>query len=406
MRETEHSVWFWQRILSPHMAGLAEALAGQGLSVTYVAEEPMAADLAQRGWSAPRLEQARLILAPTPTAYSHAVQTAPADAIHICQGLRGNGLVGVAQRALIANQRPFWIFMERVDDAGWRGALRRLMYRGLFLRWRGHIAGVLAAGDQLPEWVSARGVPGPHVYPFAYFLPEHPVDDHVVAIAPDARAYKDGQPASSSAPLGTRGTWRVLFVGQLIERKGLDLLIQALATLTKGNVELVVIGTGSQDARLRRLAGQWLPGRVTWQGGLPMAEIPRAMAQADCLVLPSHHDGWGAVASEALLVGTPVICSDHCGVAGVVRASGVGGVFRGGDSAGLASLLSVLIARGPWLPQARGRLAAWASCLGAQAGARYLRRILAYQDGLSDERPLPPWLDPPGPTAALADEWS
>lgn len=49
------------------------------------------------------------------------------------------------------------------------------------------------------------------------------------------------------------------------------------------------------------------------------------MARADVLVLPSWHDGWGAVVSEALMAGTPAIASDACGSAGVVRASGVGG---------------------------------------------------------------------------------
>jgi hypothetical protein len=70
----------------------------------------------------------------------------------------------------------------------------------------------------------------------------------------------------------------------------------------------------------------WARASAGW-GSYLSTEVPRAMAQADCLVLPSIHDGWGAVASESLMVGTPVVCSDACGVAGVVQASGVGGVF-------------------------------------------------------------------------------
>jgi hypothetical protein len=38
-----------------------------------------------------------------------------------------------------------------------------------------------------------------------------------------------------------------------------------------------------------------LPGRVSFRGLLPISNIPGHMAAADCLVLPSSHDGWGAV---------------------------------------------------------------------------------------------------------------
>ena len=43
------------------------------------------------------------------------------------------------------------------------------------------------------------------------------------------------------------------------------------------------------------------------------------MAAADVLVLPSRFDGWGAVVNEALMVGTPVICSDRCGASDVIE---------------------------------------------------------------------------------------
>lgn len=38
MKQDVFSVWFWQRIVSPHMAGLASALAKRGCQVVYVAE--------------------------------------------------------------------------------------------------------------------------------------------------------------------------------------------------------------------------------------------------------------------------------------------------------------------------------------------------------------------------------
>src|SRR5690606_2918910 len=93
-RPMSEPVWFWQRIVSPHMAGLAVALVEFGRVVSYIAEREMSADRAGMGWQAPPLGKARLRLAPDAAAVAAAVRDAPEAAIHICQGFRGNGLIG------------------------------------------------------------------------------------------------------------------------------------------------------------------------------------------------------------------------------------------------------------------------------------------------------------------------
>ena len=59
-----------------------------------------------------------------------------------------------------------------------------------------------------------------------------------------------------------------------------------------------------------------------------MSKISEIINQVDCLSASSYHDGWGAVVSEALLIGIPVICSDTCGSSVIVKASGFGGIFH------------------------------------------------------------------------------
>src|SRR5690606_29512487 len=142
-------------------------------------------------------------------------------------------------------------------------------------------------------------------------------------------------------------------------------------------VELAIIGSGPLERELRARA-ETRPGkRVVWLGQRRQSDIPKLMASADCLVLPSRHDGWGAVVSEALMAGTPAICSDRCGAAGVVRASGCGGVFPAGDAGALAAVLKNVIAQGRPTPARRRLIAYWASCLGAAEGAAYLAAILS-----------------------------
>jgi glycosyltransferase involved in cell wall biosynthesis len=379
MSGVSRAIWFWQTIVSPHMAGLAAALARQGCEVVYVAERSMTEDRTRAGWTLPDLGSARLELAPTARAVNKLVKAASDDSTHICQGIRANGLIREAQRALAARRLLQWALIETVDDIGSRGILRRWEYRRLFMRWRGRIEGVLAIGYRTPAWVVARGMPEESVFPFAYFLADVPLIEQVGHC---------------------REPFRFVFVGQFIARKRLDLLISALTPLKRSDVELLVIGSGPLEGELRAAAEAALQERVRWIGRLPMREVPGAVAQADCLVLPSRHDGWGAVVSEALMVGTPAICSDCCGIAGVVQASRHGGVFRSGDVSELRKQIVRSLDSGALPRSKRDALAAWARCIGADAGATYLREVL----DVSRERkacPPPPW-DANRPTPASA----
>lgn len=367
-------IWFWQRIVTPHMALLAEALAAQGDPVVYVANEQMSATRAQQGWKAPALAVAQLQLVHDEASVRAIVRSASNNSIHLCQGLRGNGLVATAQQYLRARGLRQWVIMETVDDAGWRGVFKRLIYRWLYWHRRHSLEGVLAIGADTADWVVARGLPPSKVFPFAYFLREPDMQEiqSIWEVLPGKRPY------------------RFIFVGNLIELKRVDCLIRAIAALNNLHVDLWVVGNGPEENALQEQATELLPGRVHWMGRLAMSEIPALMAQVDCLVLPSRHDGWGAVVSEALMVGTPAICSDACGASAVVRASGKGGVFPVGSDTGLLEQLRKAVDAGPWPLKNRQDLAQWAIALGAQAGANYLLEILAYtSDG--GVRPLAPW---------------
>lgn len=367
-------VWFWHRIVSPHMAGLADALAATGREVTFVAEQEMSSARAAQGWQTPGRGKAHRRVAPSIEAVRALVAAAPPDSIHICQAFRGNGLIHAARHALAERGLRQWAIMETVDDAGWKGILKRLEYGRLLKAWRPKLEGVLAIGHRTPAWLTQRGAANEKIFPFTYFL--QPPELRDVRTIPLGRAF------------------RLVFVGQFIERKRVDLLLDALSTLTDVNFELAVIGSGPLEAGLRAKADAILPGRVRWLGRQPITEVPGLLAEADCLVLPSRHDGWGAVVSEALMVGTPAICSDACGSAGVVAASGEGGIFHAGGRQALIDVLRQVISSGSLPLDRRHRLADWACCLSADAGARYLSAILAHVSAPRTQlRPDPPWAE-------------
>ncbi len=265
------------------------------------------------------------------------------------------------------------MIMETVDDAGRFGILKCLIYRWLFWRWRNALEGVLTIGADTPDWVVARGMPHSKVFPFAYFLrePDRQELQSIWDVLADTRPY------------------RFIFVGNLIELKRVDRLISAIASFNRPDVDLLVVGSGPEEVSLKAQASELLPGQVQWLGRKTMSEIPAVMAQADCLVLPSRHDGWGAVVSEALMVGTPAICSDACGSSVVVSSSGRGAVFPAGDDVALTDALRKQVDAGRVSIQSRQELAQWATCLGALTGADYLKRILVSEmDGAISPRLL------------------
>lgn len=352
------------------MAELALELANLGCEVIYVAEQSMTPERAAQGWIAPDLPGVVLKFGRDAEAMIKLAKSAPVDSIHICQGIRGNGSIAFAQVVLKKHGLRQWVVMETIDDVGFSGLIKRLEYRRLFIFWRRHLRGVLAIGKTTRKWLIERGVPTDRVFPFAYFLKIFDLN--------------------ICQNLETHHTFKFIFVGQLIERKRLDWLLLALNKIKTLEFELIIVGSGPLESKLKGMAEQLLPGRVRWAGRLSLGQVPKEMRKADCLVLPSRHDGWGAVISEAMMVGTPVVCSSACGAAGVVQASCKGGVFINGDRNDLVEKLENVLAAGVVQSSERFSLAAWASCLSARVGAQYLFDILNYDAGVG-KAPIPPW---------------
>ena len=364
-------IWFWQLIISPHMADLVKALADKGVSVTLVVQQEMSADRAAQGWIAPDIGKAKLLKAETAEKMQALAESAPPNVIHICQGIRGNGVIQQAQKTLARLKRKQFVVMETVDDSGWKGYLKRATYWYLFRQFNSSLTGILATGAKTKGWVVARGINSGKIFPFAYFLPENSIK-------------QDNYLSKSDDP------FRILFVGRLIELKRVDLLMKAVSMLSNTNVKLAVVGSGPLENELKELADKCIPDQIEWIGQLPMSDVRKEMLKSDCLVLPSRHDGWGAVVSEALMSGTPAVCSDTCGSACVVPRGKYGDVFESGNVDDLAQALERIVNNGKLKPEERLRLAEWAKCLGADAGANYLLQVLkATKD--SNIKPVVPW---------------
>lgn len=135
----------------------------------------------------------------------------------------------------------------------------------------------------------------------------------------------------------------MLFSGQLIARKGVDVLIRAAAHV-RGAPLLWIIGDGAERAAYERLANELMPERVSFLGHRPYAELPTLYAAADLFVMPSRVEVWGLVLNEAMAAGLPVVSTRQAGAtADLVEGKGTGFSYDAEDERELTAHLQALL---------------------------------------------------------------
>lgn len=138
---------------------------------------------------------------------------------------------------------------------------------------------------------------------------------------------------------------RLLFVGSLDKRKNVQCLLRASNKLQIGfddRLEIGIVGDGVERNCLELMASKQSVD-VKFYGTMSMDKIPAVMEQYDVLVLPSLHDGWGAVVNEALTLGLYVVVSNKCGSQMILRESWRGAIFKSDNDEELASIISNLV---------------------------------------------------------------
>jgi glycosyltransferase involved in cell wall biosynthesis len=137
----------------------------------------------------------------------------------------------------------------------------------------------------------------------------------------------------------------VLFSGQMIARKGVDLLIDAFARVAPHHpsLRLLLLGGGPERERFEAQVLEPLKDRILFLGHREPADLPDVFAAADIFCLPSRHDGWGVVINEALGAGLPLIVSDAVGAGHDLVTDGENGIVTpAGNADALARALDTL----------------------------------------------------------------
>jgi glycosyltransferase involved in cell wall biosynthesis len=233
---------------------------------------------------------------------------------------------------------PFIVATDTHAPAGGRRGLLRTVVRAVAIRPLVRRAAVLFPGGT----------------PQARYVRELVGDDRQALVIAHMTVDTDGfaQAALEVSPQGRaaiRSSWgcgdadiAVLFVGRLVQEKGLLLLVRALERLRDVPVRLIIFGAGPLETELRRSAER-LPIHLAGVAG--KEALATAYASADVFVLPSLFEPWGLVVNEAMASGLPCVVSDAVGCGeDLITAGETGSVFPTRDVAALAEALGALAA--------------------------------------------------------------
>ena len=130
------------------------------------------------------------------------------------------------------------------------------------------------------------------------------------------------EPVSKTEKESLRLKWNLnknhfylIYVGQLIDRKGVDVLLNAL-TKVQSNVALLIVGDGVNRNALSDFAKQNnLQDKIHFLGTQSKENVLELLKLSDTFVLPTREDIWGLVVNEAIACGLPVITTKQTGAA-------------------------------------------------------------------------------------------
>ena len=200
----------------------------------------------------------------------------------------------------------------------------------------------------------------------------------------------------------------VLFIGELLERKGVVVLLDALDLLAERGVtdlELRIVGDdrpGLDPLKDEMVALITERGRAAaMTGPVERAEVYRHLAEADVYVFPTYTEGQPFTVIESLSAGVPIVASDIQAISNMIEDGTNGRLVPVGDAAGFADAIQELLEdpeRRRRISAAnrelaltrfdrsvfRDRVAAWYRRVGDAGGRRHHRDLAALPTGAED----------------------
>jgi len=136
----------------------------------------------------------------------------------------------------------------------------------------------------------------------------------------------------------------ILYLGLISRRKGIDVLIQAVAKLRSElpYMKLHLVGGGHMSDFHLLAKKKGIQERVVFHGWISNSMVPRYYKSADICVFPSRHEPFGIVSLEAMASGIPIIASNVGGFREIISNGKNGILFKSEDADALSKAILFL----------------------------------------------------------------
>lgn len=200
--------------------------------------------------------------------------------------------------------------------------IRPVKYRLLWFLLRKKVSGVFAISKLAIEQLQEFGIKSNKIFPYGYFVPSKFIK----------------KPSVNLENIKTSEQLRIIFVGTLNHRKGLDIAISAVNKLNIDGCKVLLDVFGpAKDTK----AFEWSRS-IKYKGLIAFGESELKISKYDMLILPSRYDGWGVVVNESIQAGVPVICTNQVGASSLIKKWGCGICYDSWDEDALCDILKTI----------------------------------------------------------------
>jgi glycosyltransferase involved in cell wall biosynthesis len=193
-------------------------------------------------------------------------------------------------------RRPVWVWWGGTVHTERKAGLFRKALRLLISRWARHW---ISYGHTSTAYLIGLKIPSSRIVEV-----QNGVDERIFE-------------STSTPEFDIRPKPVLLCVGQLIARKGVDLLLDAAACLQREGetFSLLFVGSGPDKQVFGQRVKDLQLSNVHFLSSRTPENMSSVYRSADALIFPTLEDVWGLVANEAILCGLPVLCSKYAGCA-------------------------------------------------------------------------------------------
>lgn len=134
-----------------------------------------------------------------------------------------------------------------------------------------------------------------------------------------------------------------LFLGRIDGEKRIELLLDAIRTLNREDIQLAIAGHGRVEDKLRQMAVKMkIENRIRFTGFIPSKDVPGLLNSVDVFVMPSEAELLSISTLEAMACGRPVLLANALALPELVRNGENGYLFKPGDEGDLVSHMNML----------------------------------------------------------------